>query len=101
MADNLADFARLQRELAESKARVAALEASAAKQSQLRCKVSEKGALSVYGLNSKWPVTLYPSQWARVAEFMPTITAFAAANTATLKQARTTEPAAAHQDSDR
>jgi len=33
---------------------------------QLRCKVSEKGALSVYGLQKQWPVTLYADQWERL-----------------------------------
>ena len=32
------------------------------RQAKLSCKVSEKGAVSVYGLG-KWPVTLYKSQW--------------------------------------
>ena len=36
---------------------------------QLRCKVSEKsGALSMYGLQTKWPVTLYAEQWERLLE---------------------------------
>lgn len=29
-------------------------------------KVSEKGALSVYGLNGRFPVTLYRQQWERL-----------------------------------
>jgi len=44
----------------------------------LTCKVSEKGALSVYGLG-RFPVTLYRSQWERlfaarqqVADFIKT-----------------------------
>ena len=32
----------------------------------LKLKVSEKGALSVYGLNNQWPTTLYPDQWRRL-----------------------------------
>ena len=31
----------------------------------LTCKVSEKGAMSVYGFG-QWPVTLYKSQWHRL-----------------------------------
>jgi hypothetical protein len=46
----------------------------------LRCKVSEKGAISVYGLSAKWPVTLYVGQWERLVEFMPQLVAFARAN---------------------
>lgn len=30
---------------------------------ELTVKISEKGAVSVYGLNSKFPVSLYPNQW--------------------------------------
>lgn len=37
------------------------------KSTGISMKVSEKGALSLYGLG-KWPVTLYKSQWLRVAE---------------------------------
>ena len=32
-------------------------------QGNLRMKVSQKGALSVYGLNARFPVTLYAAQW--------------------------------------
>lgn len=42
----------------------------------LYCKVSEKGALSVYGLQ-RMPVTLYVQQWERLAAFMDDLTAFA------------------------
>ncbi len=31
----------------------------------LTCKVSDKGAMSVYGFG-QWPVTLYKSQWMRL-----------------------------------
>ena len=34
----------------------------------LYCKVSEKGAVSVYGLQ-RMPVTLYMEQWARLLDF--------------------------------
>jgi hypothetical protein len=43
-------------------ARIAELEARIAKGGALRFKVSEKGAVSVYGLG-KFPVTLYVEQW--------------------------------------
>ena len=33
-------------------------------------KVSQKGALSMYGMG-RWPVTLYKSQWLRVIEAIP------------------------------
>ena len=43
-------------------ARIAELEAHIAKGGALRFKVSEKGAVSVYGLG-RFPVTLYLEQW--------------------------------------
>ena len=54
-------------------------QASAAAQrngGQLRLKVSEKGAVSLYGLNSKFPVTIYGAQWLRVLDFGPQIRKF-------------------------
>ncbi len=38
-------------------------------QRKLTCKVSEKGAVAVYGLG-KWPVTLYLSQWEQFVPFI-------------------------------
>lgn len=46
----------------------------------LTCKVSEKGALSLYGLNARFPVTLYAEQWERVIAFVPQLQAFIGAN---------------------
>ncbi len=47
-------------------------------------KVSEKGALSVYGMG-RFPVTLYKEQWLRLLEMADEIRAFIAANQASLK----------------
>jgi hypothetical protein len=47
-------------------------------------KVSEKGAVSVYGMG-KFPVTLYKEQWLRLLEIADDIRAFIAANDAQLK----------------
>ena len=52
---------------------------------RLSCKVSVKGALSVYGLQ-RMPVTLYAEQWERLAEFIPQIKSFTTANAATLSR---------------
>jgi hypothetical protein len=52
--------------------------------SGLRLKVSEKGAVSVYGMG-KFPVTLYKEQWLRLLEIANDIRAFIAANDAQLK----------------
>lgn len=51
----------------------------AAKNGKLSMKVSEKGAVSVYGMG-RWPVTLYRSQWERLIANGPQITAFIEAN---------------------
>jgi len=43
----------------------------------LFCKIGEKGAVSVYGLNSpRFPVTLYAAQWERLADFIPSVLDF-------------------------
>lgn len=51
---------------------------------RLSLKVSEKGAVSLYG-TGRWPVTLYKEQWNRVLDFGPTIREFIAANDSKLK----------------
>jgi hypothetical protein len=45
------------------------------KPGQLRLKVSEKGALSVYGLG-RFPVTLYKEQWRRLLDYADEVKAF-------------------------
>ena len=63
---------------------IAIIEAmSKASQSRLTLKVSEKGALSLYGMG-QWPVTLYRSQWERLIDYVPTITTFIAEHQAVL-----------------
>jgi hypothetical protein len=52
--------------------------------SSLRLKVSEKGALSVYGMG-RFPVTLYKEQWLKLLGMSDEIRAFIAANGAQLK----------------
>ena len=52
--------------------------------SSLRLKVSEKGALSVYGMG-RFPVTLYKEQWLKLLGMADEIRAFIAANEAQLK----------------
>jgi hypothetical protein len=52
--------------------------------SSLRMKVSEKGAVSVYGLG-RFPVTLYKEQWLKLLDMAPEIRTFIAANEAELK----------------
>jgi hypothetical protein len=50
----------------------------------IRMKVSEKGALSVYGMG-RFPVTLYKEQWLRLLNMSEEIRAFIADNEAQLK----------------
>ena len=51
----------------------------------VRMKVSEKGAVSVYGMG-RFPVTLYKEQWLRLLDMSAEIRAFIAANEAQLKK---------------
>lgn len=51
----------------------------ASKNKAISMKVSEKGALSVYGLQ-RWPVTLYASQWQRLLSHADAIKTFIQAN---------------------
>lgn len=50
----------------------------------LSLKVSEKGALSVYGLG-RFPVTLYKEQWVKLLDLADDIRNFIKANEAQLK----------------
>jgi hypothetical protein len=50
----------------------------------LRMKVSEKGALSIYGMG-RFPVTLYKEQWLRLLANADEIRSFIDANEAQLK----------------
>jgi len=70
--------------LKEALAKIAALEAvnadlkaksDAASKARYRCQVSEKKAVSFYGLG-RFPVTLYDEQWTVLAQEMPNILKF-------------------------
>jgi hypothetical protein len=52
--------------------------------SGVRLKVSEKGAVSVYGMG-RFPVTLYKEQWLKLLDMSDDIRAFITANEAQLK----------------
>ncbi|HTU26219.1 MAG TPA: hypothetical protein VMF30_12515 [Pirellulales bacterium] len=60
-------------------------EAEQPKRGTLYCKVSEKGGLSVYGLQ-RMPVTLYMEQWDRLLGFADDIRAFIKDNEDRLKR---------------
>lgn len=55
-----------------------------AERQRLRFKVSEKGAVSVYGLG-RFPVTLYREQWARLLDVADEIRSFIELNVGRLK----------------
>lgn len=55
------------------------------KRGQLYCKVSEKGAISVYGLQ-RMPVTLYVEQWERLLGFADDLKSFMTDNSSKLKR---------------
>lgn len=61
--------------LAQAQAQLAA----AQKPKAITLKVSDKGALSIYGLG-RWPVTLYRSQWERLLGQSDAIRSFIEAN---------------------
>jgi hypothetical protein len=52
--------------------------------SGIRMKVSEKGAVSVYGMG-RFPITLYKEQWLKLLDMAAEIRAFIAANESQLK----------------
>lgn len=72
----------LKAEVDRLRAENAALRARPARSGSLR--VSEKGALSVYGLG-RFPVTLYKEQWARLLDMADEIRAFIREHDADLK----------------
>jgi len=74
----------LQAELERLKAENEALKQSTKRTGSISMKVSEKGALSVYGLG-RFPVTLYAEQWTRLLATSDDIKAFIEQNKASLK----------------
>jgi hypothetical protein len=72
----------LKAELERLRSENAALKKGAA--TGISMKVSEKGALSIYGMG-RFPVTLYKEQWLKLLAMAEDIRAFIAANDAQLK----------------
>jgi len=60
-------------------------EAQKEQRGSLYCKVSQKGAISVYGLQ-RMPVTLYVEQWERLLDFGDEIREFAQEHGGELKR---------------
>jgi hypothetical protein len=73
----------LKAELEKLKAENATLKARGSK--GISMKVSEKGAVSVYGLG-RFPVTLYQEQWLKLLDIAEDIRAFIGENTSRLKK---------------
>ncbi|MBK9519472.1 MAG: hypothetical protein IPO09_19470 [Anaeromyxobacter sp.] len=73
----------LKAELEALKAENAALKARGGK--AISMKVSEKGAVSVYGLG-RFPVTLYQEQWLKLLELTDELRAFIRENEGRLKK---------------
>ena len=77
-------MAILQSQLATlSREQLEAMVIAANKPRKMTMKVSEKGAISVYGFG-KWPVTLYRSQMERLLDGADDIRAFIKANAMSL-----------------
>ena len=74
----------IQKELDRLRAENEALKASR-RAGALTFKVSEKGAVSVYGLG-RFPVTLYQEQWEKLLGMTEELRAFIAANRDQLKR---------------
>ncbi len=66
-------------------------EAESPKRGTLYCKVSEKGGLSVYGLQ-RMPVTLYMEQWERLLAFGDDIRSFIKDHEGQLKRKEKSAP---------
>jgi len=60
-------------------------QANKAKPGQFSMKVSEKGAVSIYGLG-RFPVTLYQEQWSKLLDRADDIREFIKANESQLKK---------------
>jgi hypothetical protein len=74
----------LKAELERLRAENAALKTSKPERGTLSMKVSEKGALSIYGMG-RFPVTLYKEQWLKLLGIADEIKKFIEANDSRLK----------------
>lgn len=74
----------LKAEIAKLKAENEALKSKKPERGTLSMKVSEKGALSVYGMG-RFPVTLYKEQWLKLLGISDEIKAFITENDDRLK----------------
>lgn len=86
------DMAKMIAELQAERAENAKLKEALAKSKgngKLSFKVGDKGGVSVYGINNKFPVTLYQEQWTKLLEAGPQILEFIKANKSKLATVET------------
>ena len=83
MSDN-AQSDQLKAEIERLKAENEALKQKKPERGTLSMKVSEKGALSIYGMG-RFPVTLYKEQWTKLLSIADEIKQFIVDNDARLK----------------
>jgi hypothetical protein len=81
---NTPDLNSLMAQIEALKAQNAALKAKSTQPMRLTLKVSEKGAMSLYGMG-RFPVTLYQEQWLKVLSFAEEIKTFIKTNESRLK----------------
>lgn len=88
--DQCDDAAALRAQIALMQQQMETLKVQAAKanapRNKLSFKVSEKGGMSIYGLNGRWPVTLYKDQWIRLLNHKDDIIQFLEDNADDLAQ---------------
>lgn len=82
-AGKLADYVTLNKACMAIRDEIASLQSTRQFDGKLTFKVSEKGAVSVYGIG-RFPTTLYSQQWERLIAFVPELQAFMLANKASL-----------------
>jgi hypothetical protein len=75
----------LEAEIERLKAENAGLRSRPQSTGGLSLRVSEKGAVSVYGMG-RFPITLYREQWERLLQAKPELEAFIKANDSRLKR---------------
>jgi len=71
-SDTVSDLAK---EIERLKAENEQPKIKSSRKQQLSCKVSQKGAVSIYGFG-RFPVTLYREQWERLIDFIPDLVDF-------------------------
>lgn len=79
----LAEYVTLNKEAMAIRDEIASLQSTRQFDGKLTFKVSEKGAVSVYGIG-RFPTTLYGQQWDRLIAAIPELQAFMLANKASL-----------------